>query len=97
MCWYCFTEVSVQRGGAETASEVWGMRPQNGDNQHGVTPLNITSATNRNGRLVNLSDHVGNITNISSLGLTDCVVVHLALHRGEKIAGFPGMKFFVQS
>ena len=43
-----------QPGGGRgmTASEVWGMRPQNGDSQHGVPSLNIGSATKCNGRLV---------------------------------------------
>jgi hypothetical protein len=46
-------------GRGMTASEVWGMRPQNGDSQHGVPSLNIGRATKCNGRLVYLSDHVG--------------------------------------
>ena len=51
-------------GRGMTASEVWGMRPQNGDSQHGVPSLNIGSATKCNGRLVYVSDHVGNVRNI---------------------------------
>ena len=59
-------EILPGGGRGMTASEVWGMRPQNGDSQHGVPSLNIGSATNCNGRLVYVSEHVGDITNISS-------------------------------
>jgi len=50
--------ISPGGGRGMTASEVWGMRPQNGDSQHGVPSLNIGSATKCNGRLLNASDHV---------------------------------------
>jgi hypothetical protein len=69
------------------------MRPQNGDSQHGVPPLNIGSATNRNGRLVNVSDHVGNITNIfNSLGRWSA-----STPPRKEIASFPGGEFCVFS
>lgn len=59
-------EILPGGGRGMTASEVWGMRPQNGDSQHGGPSLNIGSVTNCNGRLVYVSDHVRNTRNVSS-------------------------------
>jgi hypothetical protein len=86
-------EVLARVGGrGMTGSEVWRMRSQNGDSQHGASSLNISTATNRNGRLVMcqitwvMSGTIPVVTRVQSL---------LTVPSEEKIAGPPGREFCI--